>query len=104
MSVGISDATSAEILVVEETLSQFKFSQWRGKFKLVIESDSKLVVNWLQNPSRAPAIFKPLIYACMMIGEDFSWSISAVPRICNTLAENLAKQGIYRVKDYVEFV
>ncbi|KAK8609435.1 hypothetical protein V6N13_061883 [Hibiscus sabdariffa] len=80
-----------------------KLYEWKGHYKMAIESDSELVVSWLQNPSNAPEVFKPLIQASVKVGEHLQWSISVVPRECNSLADSLAEQGISRAKDLVEF-
>ncbi|KAK8620642.1 hypothetical protein V6N13_067112 [Hibiscus sabdariffa] len=102
MSARHLDASSTECLAVKEAFSLFNSSRWKGQFVLVIESDSHLVVNWIQNPSYTPKIFKLYIYACLKFGEEFQWSIAVVPRECNLLTDMLAKQGISRVKTLVK--
>ncbi|KAK8705872.1 hypothetical protein V6N13_049458 [Hibiscus sabdariffa] len=73
---------------------------------LVCTTSGKAIIRWLLKVTVnwwLVEVFKPLIQACVKVGEHLQWSISVVPRECNSLADNLAKQGISRAKDLVEF-
>ncbi|KAL4281404.1 hypothetical protein GQ457_03G010010 [Hibiscus cannabinus] len=101
MSVGTLDVSSAECLAVKEAVFLFNYSRWKGHYELVIESDGELVVNSIPLPLKFSSLTS--VFAYLKICEEFQWSISVVPKECNTLADNLAKQGISRVKALVEF-
>ncbi|KAK8716095.1 hypothetical protein V6N13_043414 [Hibiscus sabdariffa] len=96
------DVSSAELLAIKEALSLFISSPWLDKGRFIIESDCKLAVEWLLNPSVAPLAFKPIIDSCLQFTVDLSWSIVVVPRECNSLADKLTKQGISRLVDFVD--
>ncbi|KAL4317760.1 hypothetical protein GQ457_18G002470 [Hibiscus cannabinus] len=83
-SVGITDATSAEILAIKEACSLFVMSLWAKKYKLLTETDSY------------PAVFKPLVLSCLDICKNNEWRVKHVPREGNHLTDKLAKKGIGR--------
>ncbi|KAL4318982.1 hypothetical protein GQ457_18G008170 [Hibiscus cannabinus] len=95
-SAGLTDATSAEILAIKEACSLFVISLWAKKYKLLIETDSKLAVDWMMNPHLCPAVFKPLVLSCLDICKNIEWRVKHVPREGNHLADKLAIKGIGR--------
>ncbi|KAK8691489.1 hypothetical protein V6N13_074999 [Hibiscus sabdariffa] len=98
---GIVDCTSAEILAIFEVCSLFRKSPWAKDYRLIIETDSTLAADWMLNPLRCPNVFKPLIEACLKECSVLDWRVSRVPRVCNSLADSLAKKGISRSHDLV---
>ncbi|KAL4311451.1 hypothetical protein GQ457_01G029990 [Hibiscus cannabinus] len=94
-SVGLTDATYTEILAIKEACSLFVISMWAKKYKLIIETDSKLAVDWM-NPHLCPTVFKPLVLSCLDICKNIEWRVKHVPREGNHLADKLAKKGIGR--------
>ncbi|KAL4312455.1 hypothetical protein GQ457_01G051150 [Hibiscus cannabinus] len=92
-SAGIVDCTSAEILAIFEACSLFRKSPWAKDYRLIIETDSSLAADWMLNPLRCPNVFKPLIEACLKECSVLDWRVSRVPRVCNSLADSLAKKA-----------
>lgn len=75
-----------------------------SSIELVIESYSLNVVKWTLNPSSTPWRMSNLIsiienLKCFVL----DWRIVHVLREANGLAENLAKEGMDRANDYVQF-
>ncbi|KAE8699091.1 hypothetical protein F3Y22_tig00110596pilonHSYRG00035 [Hibiscus syriacus] len=87
----------AELVVIKIALEVFADSCWRGKAALVVESDSKVVLNWVQNASARPwrwgATFQQMDAYVLKLSEiKFVFS----PRTTNNLADYLAKMGSMR--------
>ena len=49
-AIKVVDSNVAELLAVKEALHIFISSSWVHYHKLIIESDSSNVVNWIHNP------------------------------------------------------
>ncbi|KAK8663924.1 hypothetical protein V6N13_083729 [Hibiscus sabdariffa] len=90
-------------MAVKGAISLFKSSQWSDKFKLTIECDCKLVVDWFLNPVLVPLTFKFCTDFCLQINDGYFRRFVAVLREVNGLADSLAKKGISRVMDHVKF-
>ncbi|KAL4387928.1 hypothetical protein GQ457_09G017000 [Hibiscus cannabinus] len=91
-SVGHTDPKTAEIIALREACDIFKRSSWGNHYRLIFESDSKLLVDWIQNAHLCLTIFKPLIHSCLDLCKVFDWRISFVNREANVLADNLEKK------------
>ncbi|XVF41900.1 hypothetical protein PTKIN_Ptkin01aG0317600 [Pterospermum kingtungense] len=52
--VGVHDSNVAKLLAIKEALEVFTASSWCSNKKLIIESDSKIVVGWVNKPNTAP--------------------------------------------------
>ncbi|KAK8631681.1 hypothetical protein V6N13_028463 [Hibiscus sabdariffa] len=78
-SVGVVDSTTAEILAIKEAISIFNLSRWTINYKLQVETDSKLAVEWLTNPHSTPSVFKQLILSCLELCKDLERQISHIP-------------------------
>ncbi|KAK8519480.1 hypothetical protein V6N12_025517 [Hibiscus sabdariffa] len=100
---GRTDATSAELNAILEAVTLFRKSKWPQSFKLLLETDCSLCVQWLERPSLAPHCFKPVIEDCLEACDGFRWSIEAVTKSANSTADKLAKSGISRVAPLVWF-
>ncbi|KAL4385862.1 hypothetical protein GQ457_09G006600 [Hibiscus cannabinus] len=83
-SVGFTNPTSIELLAIFEACRLLSNSIWSHSMSLTLEFDSKLTVEWLTQPHKAP---KYLAY---------SWDF-------NLTAHRLAKKGISRGVDLVFF-
>lgn len=87
-----------------EAFCLFVGSPKMSSIELVIESYSLNVVKWTLNPSSTPWRMSNLIsiienLKCFVL----DWRIVHVLREANGLAENLAKEGMDRANDYVQF-
>ncbi|KAK8990532.1 hypothetical protein V6N11_009229 [Hibiscus sabdariffa] len=91
-SAGRVDPMSAEILAIKEAVKLFKKSYWSRNYKLIIETDSELAVQWMKYPHQCPTPFKALIADCLDSCKGVNWHISFANRDCNVLADNLAKK------------
>ncbi|KAL4301914.1 hypothetical protein GQ457_10G019110 [Hibiscus cannabinus] len=83
-----------ELQAVKLGMDLFLRSEWSSKLRLVLESDCKLVTDWLLR-----VYVHPFCFVCMV--EDMVHTISSrgilvhwVPRCCNSAADSLAKVGI----------
>ncbi|KAK8480627.1 hypothetical protein V6N12_030568 [Hibiscus sabdariffa] len=65
--VGTVDCTSAEIIDFLEACLIFRKISRAKDFKVIFETDSSLVADWLMNPQRCPLTFKPLIASCLKV-------------------------------------
>ncbi|KAK9010866.1 hypothetical protein V6N11_043733 [Hibiscus sabdariffa] len=90
------DATPVELLAILEAVTLFRKSKWGAAFKLLLETDCSLCVQWLERPCLAPTCFKWIIEECLKLCAGLKWSIAAVPRLANSTVDKLAKSGIYR--------
>ncbi|KAE8693766.1 hypothetical protein F3Y22_tig00110794pilonHSYRG00215 [Hibiscus syriacus] len=61
---------------------------------LIVESDCKSAVEWIQAPVLAPVFFSPLVYQISTLVNGKVHSVRLIPRACNGEADNLAKKGI----------
>ncbi|KAK9016920.1 hypothetical protein V6N11_079412 [Hibiscus sabdariffa] len=92
--------TGAELHGILEACSFFASSSWAVVRSLIIESDSKLVVDWIKGPLRALSCFIDLVGKCKSYVDKFKWTIVFVFREGNFKAHRLAKQGINRTIEY----
>ncbi|KAL4285443.1 hypothetical protein GQ457_16G011680 [Hibiscus cannabinus] len=93
-SCGSGPAALIELQAVKLGMDLFLRSDWSTKLRLVLESDCKLVTDWLLRVS-----VPPFCFVCMV--EDMVHTISSrgilvhwVPRCCNSTADSLAKAVI----------
>ena len=101
-SIGIADSNMVELLAVREALKVFVASRWASSHKLIIESVSSNVVNWMLNPSESPWVMKRFVAQMeylkqQLLGCDFVFT----PREGNNMADALAKSGVARQNDLV---
>ncbi|KAE8688105.1 hypothetical protein F3Y22_tig00111000pilonHSYRG00058 [Hibiscus syriacus] len=87
----------AELVAIKIALEVFVESCWCGKAILIIESDSKVVLNWVQNfyvrPWRWGAVFQEIDANVLKIPKSkFVFS----PRTSNNMADYLANMGLSR--------
>ncbi|KAL4361780.1 hypothetical protein GQ457_04G007550 [Hibiscus cannabinus] len=64
-NVGNADPTTAEIMATLEAVSIFRKSRWVSISKLLFETDSILIVEWIMNLHTCPFVFKQLITLCL---------------------------------------
>ncbi|GMI70241.1 hypothetical protein like AT4G29090 [Hibiscus trionum] len=63
-------------------------------FKLIIESDSKLMINWVHDVSSCPVVFKKPIQDVVEFCKANCCSLRHIHRVSNIAADSLAKAGI----------
>ncbi|KAL4379424.1 hypothetical protein GQ457_02G015730 [Hibiscus cannabinus] len=93
-SVGFSNPTGAELKAIHKACYIFLSSRWRGKGSLIIETDSLLVVNWINNVCQAPIAFADIVRECSTLLYKHKWKIIFVFRESNYAAHELAREGV----------
>ncbi|KAK8556729.1 hypothetical protein V6N12_003124 [Hibiscus sabdariffa] len=84
----------AEILAIKIDLELFSNSAWRNVDRVIVESDSKVVVEWILNPVICTGIFSPLVKEIVSLMGSNPISFRHISRGCNIDADRLAKRGI----------
>ncbi|KAL4366278.1 hypothetical protein GQ457_05G030610 [Hibiscus cannabinus] len=99
-SVVYSDPTGAELKAILKACQLFLYSEWRSEGSLIIESDSLLAVNWINNVCQSPAVFCDLVRECSVLLKQHKWRIIFAYRESNCVAHGLAKMGVNRSTDF----
>ena len=95
--LGILDSNIVEVMAIKVALGMFVRSIWKGKFGLIIESDSKIAVRWCSGKDCRPWKLWEIFGAIDKFVEDIgnvSWT--HIYREANDLADSLAKSGVGR--------
>lgn len=99
-SIGRGDSNLAVVLAIREAFLLFSASRWRSTHIMVVESDSKNAVQWINEPKKAPWRMRKWIFHIEMLKRKMvQWEVQHVSREANQQADNLAKSGIGRVQD-----
>ncbi|KAK9023974.1 hypothetical protein V6N11_004160 [Hibiscus sabdariffa] len=93
-SLGIMDATTAEILAIKEAGLICKDNFKLASKKIVIVSDTCLVCNWILAPQTTPLALKAEIMEVWNLCKSFGWEVESIDRELNIEADSLAKNGI----------
>ncbi|XVF47708.1 hypothetical protein PTKIN_Ptkin03bG0132500 [Pterospermum kingtungense] len=87
----------AELFAIRKTFILYISSRWVKDLSLIVESDSRNAVGWVNNPLSTPWRLKHLINHIenlkLLLPE---WQVSHIYRECNSIANNLAKDGVNR--------
>ncbi|XVF61697.1 hypothetical protein PTKIN_Ptkin08bG0151400 [Pterospermum kingtungense] len=104
-NIGMADSNAAEFLAIREAFLLFTSSPWAPSCKLIVESDSLVVVKWtlalvsvawrMRNVSNHIENLKVLLAG---------WDIQHTLREANHRTDMLAKDGVNRVVDMVEWI
>ncbi|KAK8510994.1 hypothetical protein V6N11_051181 [Hibiscus sabdariffa] len=62
------------------------------KFRLVLECDCSVAIDWISNSSPCPSVFEPLVRQCIELIRSNSVVLRLVPRSVNSVADSLAKK------------
>ncbi|KAK9000750.1 hypothetical protein V6N11_081237 [Hibiscus sabdariffa] len=90
-------ADYSELVAVKMALNLFKETNVFGKTRLVIESDSQIVLNWLQNFSARPWKWWCLFEVIDRSLKQIPGTVTVfVPRARNSFVDYLAKSGAKR--------
>ncbi|KAL4271167.1 hypothetical protein GQ457_13G010790 [Hibiscus cannabinus] len=93
-SAGSGSSTLAEILAIKFAIESFVNSEWFSSSRLIIESDSKVAVDWISFPSSSNPTFSNLIQELNVYFITDRWMLRNIRRSQNTRADILAKSGI----------
>ncbi|XVF45785.1 hypothetical protein PTKIN_Ptkin02bG0234500 [Pterospermum kingtungense] len=101
-SIGVEDSNIAELLAIREAFLVFIASPLVVDKKLIIESDSQNAVSWVNVPSSAPwRVFNFINHIEALKMQVIDWKVNHVFREMNEVADNLAKEAIYRLSDMI---
>ncbi|KAK8488859.1 hypothetical protein V6N11_071059 [Hibiscus sabdariffa] len=91
-NIGTGSSLSTEILAVKYALDHFINLEWGPKSRLIIESDSKVVVDCILCPSSSHLTFARLVQGLNHFFANGRWIIRHINQAQNILAGNLAKK------------
>ncbi|KAK9030580.1 hypothetical protein V6N11_032002 [Hibiscus sabdariffa] len=93
-SCGFGPPALIELLAVRFKMLKFLLSDWCRHYRLIVETDCKLVVDWISLSVDAPPSFFNLVFELsdMVIKRGFVTRLTS--RRCNMEADHLAKAGI----------
>ncbi|XVF82159.1 hypothetical protein PTKIN_Ptkin16aG0022400 [Pterospermum kingtungense] len=99
-SIGVEDSNIAELLAIREGLILFLSSPWAQCKELIIESDSKIAINWVNNPESAPwRIRKFVTHMETLKPRVIGLTFVHVFREVNQIVDQLAKEGVRRTSN-----
>ncbi|XP_017976498.1 PREDICTED: uncharacterized protein LOC18599364 [Theobroma cacao] len=103
-AIGRGDLNLAEYLSIREAFILFSSSIWAHNHSFVIESDSRNAIRWINDPSKTPwRLRKWMLHIEVLKKRATDWKIRHTLREGNREADLLAKEGVGREIDLVEF-
>ncbi|KAE8660747.1 Protease Do-like 7 [Hibiscus syriacus] len=101
-AVGPGPPLLIEIMAIKKGLSFFALIHQRFKEYLIVESDSKLAVEWVKNYDCCAYVYKVFVKDIVILLRDLNGIIRWVPRSANVEADSLAKAVDDRVEQKIE--
>ncbi|KAK8484510.1 hypothetical protein V6N11_021493 [Hibiscus sabdariffa] len=83
-----------EFKAIKVGMSKFFNSAWSESHRLIVESDCKTVVDWINGMVDPPSSIGKEVNDVAVIILVKGISLSLIPRCCNVVADSLAKSGI----------
>ncbi|OMO82891.1 hypothetical protein COLO4_22772 [Corchorus olitorius] len=103
-NIGQAGAAMAEVLAIREALIIFFASEWKNNYSLIIESDCFNAVKWVNASISCPWKLRRFISQIGIITRGATnWKLLHIFREANSLADELAKAGINRLSNLLEF-
>ncbi|XP_039017178.1 uncharacterized protein LOC120148053 [Hibiscus syriacus] len=93
-AAGPGPPTLMELKAIKQGLIFFDSFRWCFKERLIIESDSKLFVEWIKNLDKCPGVFVTIVKDIINRLRVLEGLIRWVARTANIEADGLAKSGI----------
>ncbi|GMI87265.1 hypothetical protein HRI_002395800 [Hibiscus trionum] len=84
----------AELLAVQEGVDLFLKSEWSSMWRVIVESDCKMVVDWVTQVEDPTTPLSEIVFNLGEKIKDRGMIVRLIPRRCNTLAGGLAKSRI----------
>ncbi|KAK9006569.1 hypothetical protein V6N11_018906 [Hibiscus sabdariffa] len=84
----------AELEAILHGLRFFYSSKRFERFRLIVECDCLLAIDWISNTSPCPPAFEPIVRSCRELVLSNSVVLRHIPRYLNLEADALAKEGI----------
>ncbi|KAE8692380.1 hypothetical protein F3Y22_tig00110840pilonHSYRG00213 [Hibiscus syriacus] len=91
--IGSGSSVQAEILAIDFAIKLFMDSRWFKAYRLIVESDCAVVVNWLSNPSTILSEWASLLHPIIASLFQEKNLVNHISRRCNSLADQRAKQA-----------
>ncbi|KAE8706464.1 hypothetical protein F3Y22_tig00110393pilonHSYRG00236 [Hibiscus syriacus] len=91
---GLGPPILIELMSIKKGLIFFASIQRRFEDRLIVESDSKVAVDWIKNYDRCPNVYVDLVYEIITKLRGLGGIIQWVARSANVEADALAKAGI----------
>ncbi|KAK8516814.1 hypothetical protein V6N11_046779 [Hibiscus sabdariffa] len=92
--IGPGPPIMAEFEAINHGLRTFFANRGFKKFRLVVETDCSIAIDWISNSAPCPAAFEHWVRSCREIIVSFSVVLRHVPRNINLVADSLATEGI----------
>ncbi|KAE8673291.1 RNA helicase family protein isoform 2 [Hibiscus syriacus] len=83
-----------ELKAIKKGIDLFVSSEWAPKGRLIVESDCKLAVEWLEDQATVPTFLTNLVKEIASTMSAHEIIVRWIPRCCNCEADKLAKEGI----------
>ncbi|KAK8486016.1 hypothetical protein V6N11_032994 [Hibiscus sabdariffa] len=94
LPIGPGPPIMAKLAAIYHGLMAF-FSNCRfKKFRLILETNCSVAIEWILNSVPCPVAFEPLVRRCREIISSFSVVLRHVPRKINLVADFLAKEEV----------
>ena len=104
-SIEIDDSNFAVLLTVVDALSYVVSANFDLLLDIILESDSKTVISWLNNVLDSPWKYKNLLNKLQNLYLDLGKnSFIHVFREANHFADSLAQMGVHRTFDLVAWL
>ncbi|KAL4368710.1 hypothetical protein GQ457_05G000030 [Hibiscus cannabinus] len=94
LSIGPGPPVLAELEAILHGLRLFFSSRKFENFKLVVECDCLVAIEWIFNSSSCPPAFESIVRGCRELVLSNSVVLRHIPRYLNVEADVLAKEGI----------
>ncbi|GMI85697.1 hypothetical protein like AT2G04420 [Hibiscus trionum] len=91
---GAEPPTVVELMTIKHIIRFFLSSSWSEKYRLIIESDCKTAVEWINGIKVAPLTVLQLIRELSQTIKDRGIFVHFIYRGCNLEADILARSGI----------
>ncbi|EOY16579.1 Uncharacterized protein TCM_035385 [Theobroma cacao] len=103
-AISRGDSNLAEYLGIKEAFILFSNSIWANNYFLVIESDSRNAIKWINDPQKTPwRLRKWMLHIEVLKKRVKGWKARHTLREGNCEADQLAKERVGREIDLLEF-
>ncbi|OMO98831.1 reverse transcriptase [Corchorus capsularis] len=101
-SIGVTESNEAEICAIREAILMFCASRWVTTHGLIIESDSRNAIKWIECPDEVPwRLRKWVSHIGNLLKNCSSYSFNHIFREASMEADKLAKEGVDRSVPFI---
>ncbi|OMO71317.1 hypothetical protein CCACVL1_18294 [Corchorus capsularis] len=95
--IGLADSNLAELLAIKEAFLIFAASNWADEKELIVESDLKIALKWVNDPCLGPWRFRQILFQIEGYKKKIiRWFVKHIFKEINSIADCLAKSSIDR--------